>query len=54
MRRSITRIVPSTTMNEMTCSVSSVGNIQVDSAIEVPNPEYSIRSQMLVGWRLID
>jgi hypothetical protein len=38
----------------MTWSDSSVGNIQVDSAIVMPSEEYSIDSQRLVGSGYID
>src|SRR5690348_11882193 len=48
-RRSTIAIMPSTVTSAITCSVSMVGNIHVDSAIVTPRLEYSIDSQMLVG-----
>ena len=48
-RKSTMAIMPITVTSAITWIVSSVGNIQVDSAMVVPSEEYSIDSQMLVG-----
>ena len=54
MRRSTTKIVPSTVTRKMTWIVSRVGNIQVDSAIVMPRFEFWIVSQIVVDSGFID